>query len=88
MNGGWGKTKRRLSTVAISTAAAAATIAAAATAATTTVTAAAAAAWRALLTGTGLVYSQGTALKFFSVELGDSRIRLGLRSHFNKGKTT
>ena len=77
-----------LSTVAVSAAAAAATAAtiAATTAAATAITAAAAGG--PLFARTSLVYGQGTALKFFSVKLGNRRIRLGLRSHFNKGKTT
>ena len=87
MNGGWGKITAGLSTVAVSATATAATTIAT-TAATTTAITAATAAGGPLFARTRLVYGQGTALKFFSVELGNSRIRLGLRSHFNKGKTT
>ncbi len=73
--------------ITATTTATAATITTAAAAATTATTVATAATGRTLLTGPGFIDRQGTALKFFSMELGNRRIGLGLGTHFDKGET-
>jgi len=50
------------------------------------ITAAAAARWP-FLARTRFIHRQCAPLKFFSVKLGNGRIRLGLGAHFNEGKT-
>lgn len=70
------------------TAAAATTTASvpAAAASTPAITPAAAARW-SFLARTRLIHRQCASLKFFSVKLGNGRVRLGLGAHFNESKT-
>ena len=79
--------KKLLPAIAITAAPAAATPVSAPAAATApAITPAAAARWP-FLARTRFIHRQCASLKFFSVKLGNGRVRFGLGSHFNEGKT-
>ena len=75
-----------LPAIAITAATATATPVSAAAATAPAITPAAAARWP-FLARTRFIHRQCAPLKFFSVKLGNGRIRLGLGAHFNEGKT-